>query len=94
MKCLCGYEKLGKQWVTVPEKEILYSSGKNKGKVKRVEPAREVFEDVDPEKPEFKKVSIEKDFGFRVENDSGWFGGVISVEIYACPKCGTLKINV
>lgn len=94
MKCVCGYEKIGEVQVKVPAKDILYTSGKNKGLVKKTEPAYTTYQDADPDKEEFYKIRIEKDFGFiRVVGD-GWERSSLGVEVYACPSCGTLRIDV
>ena len=94
MKCLCGYEKIGYDWVDVAAKEVLYRSGKNKGKVKKIEPASRDYIEIDPEKDEFYKIKIEKDFRITRCRGEGWQESCVEVELYACPSCGTLKIDV
>lgn len=90
MKCVCGYEKVGANWKTIPAKEILYSSGKNKGKIKKIEPEHTIYEDIDPHRAEFISITIEKDFEFQKTED----GDTCGVELYACPACGTIKIDI
>lgn len=94
MKCLCGYEKIGYDWVDVPAKEVLYCSGKNKGKVKKIEPASKDYIEIDPGKEDFYKIKVEKDFGIIRNRGQGWQESSIEVELFACPSCGTLKIDV
>ena len=94
MKCLCGYEKIGYDWVDVPSKEMLYRSGKNKGKVKKIEPGSKEFIEVDPDKDDFYKIEIEKDFGIIGRRGEGWRESRVEIDLYACPSCGTLKVDI
>lgn len=80
MKCICGYEKLGRGYVLVPAREELYQYGRNKGKVKRVIPESHQWRDQDPENPSFTEIEV--------------IGRLGDVTLYSCPKCGTVKLPV
>mgnify|MGYP000377173326 CR=1 FL=1 len=89
MKChACGYEKRV-MWIT-DNKFTRYKSGKNKGDVKDIsEGRRDIFED----DPEFKEITIgEGAMDFKEKKDG--FMKYEYVTVYACPNCGTLKIDV
>lgn len=92
MKCYaCGYEKFQK-FVNVAEVKR-FKNGKRKGEIKEVKEDRvDVFKD----DPEFVEVLVAKgsvETHIR-DNSFGWGSdGYEQVTIYACPQCGTLKIN-
>lgn len=96
MKCYaCGYEKREK-YVNVAEVKR-FKSGKRKGEIKEViEDRIDVFAD----DPEFIELFLANDtFHFQVRGTSSWWdndysGNYKNIKVYACPECGTLKINV
>lgn len=88
MKCYaCGYEKRYKLITTT--EVVRFKSGKRKGEIKEVkEHSFDLYQD-DPEFIEIviaeEKVSIDK-------KRAGWKNYEI-VGLYACPKCGTVRIG-
>jgi DNA-directed RNA polymerase subunit M/transcription elongation factor TFIIS len=86
MKCYaCGYEK--SSFYQDVEKVIKYQSGKRKGEIKGTETIRI---EPDKDKEDFKIIEIEKGFDFvKLSN----YNEQDKVRIFACPICGTLKIN-
>lgn len=89
MKCVCGHEE-PEEWEE--EVEVLFQSGPRKGQVKKVET---VVHEVD-EKDKFIKIEVEKDFGFVVvEKPMSYYSSKdkTPAELYACPKCSTVKMS-
>lgn len=87
MKCLCGhiepesYEK---------ETPIYYQSGKRKGDLKYIDRAW-----IEPDKSEkFICLGIEKDFSFVTYCESWGNTYDVPTKLYACPKCGTVKMEI
>ena len=89
MKCTaCGYEKRS-MWID-DNKISRYKSGKKKGQIKSTDGTRR---DIFADDPEFKEVQI----GNGSVLDFTTKGGYMSeqyVTVYACPNCGTLKIDI
>ena len=82
MKCYgCGYEKREGYKV---EKVIRFKSGKRKGEIKGTE---RVFVEPDKDADDFKKVILQ------TLSWSDWSRQTSAgeIEIYICPKCGTLR---
>jgi CRISPR/Cas system endoribonuclease Cas6 (RAMP superfamily) len=93
MRCAaCGFEKLGETMVEVPKQTVYYTRGPKAGEVKFVKPATFELKDLDPEKPEFIRLGVEKGFGFRRVLDFG-FARWVDINLYACPKCSTVRIE-
>ena len=93
MKCYaCGYEK-GPVFRQKYTHAVLYKSGPRKGQVKGTE-EREIV--LGEDQPEFVKVSpsgpITMEVRARYEDDP-WSDANVFIQIYACPKCGTLKVR-
>ncbi len=90
MKCYaCGYEK--KSLHVNDNKIIRYKSGKHKGEIKEtIEGNRDVFEN----DPKFNEIFIGNDsMNFTKNREDSWMDEKESVTVYACPNCGTLKIQ-
>jgi len=92
MKCYaCGYEKRQK-FVNVAEVKR-FKSGKRKGEIKEVKEDRiDVFE----KDPKFIEVLVAKgSVETHIRDKAPFWGsdGYEEVTIYACPQCGTLKID-
>lgn len=86
MKCICGYEEPEFREEDVP---IYFQSGKRKGELKRVD---KVFHYPKPEE-KFIKIYLEKGFSFQVMEESYFTDYYSEVELYACPKCKTVRMN-
>jgi len=88
MKCTaCGYEK---RCMMIDDNQIIrYKSGPRKGEIKETsEGRRDLFEN----DPEFKEIQIGSgDVDFK--QNTGFMKNEY-VTVYACPNCGTLKIDV
>lgn len=92
MRCAaCGYEK--RVHSEVVNEAILYRSGKKKGQVKEVQQRRISLGEEDPD---FRHIRIQNTEGdldrIEAENPDSVWGRWEPVDIYACPRCGTLKI--
>lgn len=84
MKCVCGY----KEPKYYEEKvEVFYQSGSKKGQLKKIETVEHHVREED----KFKKILIERDFGFQIKPRNSWYDNE-SVDLYACPECGTIKM--
>lgn len=87
MKCLCGYEEPEAYEKETP---IYFQSGKRKGELKTV--YREWIEPKEDEK--FIRLGVEKNFGF-VKYYKSWDSTYEQpIDLYACPKCGTVKMEI
>lgn len=87
MKCICGYEEPEDQEEQV---EVFFQSGKRKGELKEV---KTILHEVD-QKDKFIKLGVEKGFSFQAQ-DKSWCGaGWAYVNLFACPKCHTVKMVV
>lgn len=87
MKCLCGYEEPVAFEKSTP---IYWQSGKRKGELKTVR-----LEWIEPEEEDkFIPISIEKGFSF-TKREKSW-GDYYEREcsLYACPKCGTARLEI
>lgn len=87
MKCAaCGYEKTNTVYRV--NEATFYKSGKNKGKLKGYE-----YKEIRPDenKEDFIEITLEKD-AFEFEKKEDW-GRRSCVTLYACPECGTVKIE-
>ena len=87
MKCICGYEE--------PEDceeqvEVFFQSGKCKGELKEV---KIILHEVD-QKDKFIKLGVEKEFGFQRKDKTWYYDGRRGVDLFACPKCHTVKMVV
>ena len=93
MKCYaCGYEK---RYKIVKVAEVKrFKSGPRKGQIKDV---KEDNVNVFGDDPQFVKVLVAKgSIGAHIEDSNSFWGGddgYKRVAIYACPMCGTLKID-
>ena len=87
MKCYaCGYEKRSKFVETA--KVLRYKRGKRKGEIREVqEKTIDVFED----DPDFVKIYIAH--GDISAYLMDFWPSYKEISLYACPNCGTLKIN-
>jgi hypothetical protein len=85
MKCICGYVE---PQTVVEEIEIKFQSGPRKGQVKRVDERV-----IEPKYSDlFIRISVEKDFSF-MQIEKSYYGNEHSkCLLYACPKCGTVKL--
>lgn len=93
MKCTaCGYEKRHKVMKTVNVKR--YKSGPRKGQIKEIE---EEVVDIFANDPEFVEILVAKgSVNTHIENKYMTYScsqDYEEVSIYACPMCGTLRIN-
>lgn len=86
MKCLCGYEEPESYTKETP---VYFQSGKRKGELKTVH--REWIEPREDEK--FIRLGVEKGFAF-INHSKSWGGYEYSTDLYACPKCGTVKMEI
>lgn len=85
MKCLCGHIE---PQTVVEEIEILFQSGPRKGQVKMTE--EKVTE---PKYSElFIRIGVEKGFSFTKTEKSYYGNDEYECLLYACPKCGTVKL--
>lgn len=87
MKCICGYIQ---PETVVTQKEVYYQSGKRKGELKGIHE-----ETIEPKTEDlFIELEVEKGFGFRKLEKSYWGNGreANHCSLYACPKCGTVKL--
>ena len=87
MRCAaCGYQKRTQE---IPvEKLIRYKSGKNKGQIKEI---KKDIETIYPNDPDWIELEFKKDV-----DQIGYKGRVWDFEeadLYACPKCGTVRIS-
>lgn len=85
MKCLCGHTE---PETVVEEIEVRYQSGSRKGQIKRIE------ERVTEPNPQdlFIRIGVEKGFSF-TKIEKSYFGNEeYECLLYACPKCGTIKL--
>lgn len=88
MKCAaCGYEKRNEMYET--NKVTYFKSGPRKGQIKSVE-VDHIFPDEKMDNfIEIRPLGTDQYF-IRMDSDS-WQSPV--VEMYACPSCGTVKIE-
>lgn len=85
MKCLCGYIE---PKILVEEIEVLFQNGPRKGQVKRVYEKR-----TEPKPHEmFIRMGVEKGFYFTKKEKSFYGEEEYECLLYACPKCGTVKL--
>lgn len=91
LKCTaCGYEKRTQDLVTdVVER---YRSGKRKGEIKSVEKRTVTIYESDPDWIEITLNGVEQ---FQRPCDAGGYGlgTKKDAELYACPCCGTVKLD-
>lgn len=90
MKCAaCGYERLTKEKTV--DKVIYYKSGKRKGEIKEV-----ISETISLEvgHSDFIKLEFKKEVDEIGYHTSDWYGYFEDVKLYACPECGTIKIEI
>jgi hypothetical protein len=71
------------------ETPIYYQSGKRKGELKDT---RREWLDIEPNKARFIKVVVEKEFDFIITEQGSYRDYNISVSLYACPECKTIKM--
>lgn len=93
MKCYaCGYEKRQK-FVNIAEVKR-FKSGKRKGEIKEIiEDTIDVFAD----DPDFIELFVANgSIDFQVKGTPSWWdkSEYNNIQVYACPMCGTLKLNV
>lgn len=88
MKCAaCGYEhREESQWV---DKVLRYKSGKRKGEVKSIEKEKVTFT---VGYAPFINLSFKGVEKLQKPLDQHWLG-YDDVDLYACPECGTIKIE-
>lgn len=86
MKCAaCGFEN-GPVYEDV---KVLFKSGKRKGEISHVE-TRET------RNPQWARLEVERGFGFvRVSEEDRGYGGRYhdQVAMFACPTCGTVRVE-
>lgn len=93
MECAaCGYQK--RYQMVNWEEVIRYKSGKRKGEIKDInEHAKDIFED----DPDFVPLMIGNDaMEFTISNSSLTYrygSHNKPITVYACPRCGTLKVD-
>ena len=89
MKCAaCGYEKRCDQYVT--DEVIYFRSGPKKGQIKTV---NRKHVPIDGDKDDFIEIRpLGTDQDFIRMNSESWQSSTVAM--YACPSCGTLKLEI
>lgn len=83
MKCAaCGFEN-GPEYEEVP---IYITGGKKKGELSHKETRA-------TNKPQWTEIEVEREFGFQEAKPSGWRAYKEPVRLYACPNCGTVRVD-
>ncbi len=90
MKCAaCGYEKRNEQYTA--DKVTRFKRGKREGEIKKVET---VVIEPDRNKEDFIRIyPVGQDQDFYVRGDSYYGDSFSSRTLYACPECGTVRME-